>query len=166
MFSITVRFLSSLQISYIFQDNKNSCCSIIGAGFGEYCAVFMQPISTDWAFTQSHSCFLHSGIPYILYTSHSHHFLSEFLEFGLWSIWLNSFCMHLAFCFFLWMTGELVRTSPRRLFVALHGPEFDNFGGGNNFWEFWLAFLSEKPEWVLMDGRTQEWRHVIWNIFQ
>jgi hypothetical protein len=54
------------------------------------------------------------------------------------------------------MIGELVRTSPWRLLVTLYGPEFDNFGGGNSPMKVWLAYLTEKPGWVLMCGRMQE----------
>jgi len=69
---------------------------------------------------------------------------------------LLEFILH-AFGSFLplddWRSRENLSTEISRY---LHGPEFDNFGGGNNFREFWLAFLSEKPGWVLMDGRMQE----------
>jgi hypothetical protein len=40
------------------------------------------------------------------------------------------------------MIGELVRTSPWRLLVTLDGPEFDNFGRGDNSMSSgWLAFF-------------------------
>jgi hypothetical protein len=69
------------------------------------------------------------------------------------NIFLKLFFIYLAFTFFFWMTGELVRTSPWRLLLTLYGPEFANFGG--KILKIWLAFLPEKPGWVLIDGRMQ-----------
>jgi hypothetical protein len=51
------------------------------------------------------------------------------------------------------MTGELMGTSRQRLRFVLDSPELDNFGEGDNFTRIWLAFLSEKPECMLKDGR-------------
>jgi len=65
--------------------------------------------------------------------------------------------LRLAFSFFFWMIGELVRTSPERLLVTLDGPEFDPppFFFRVQFHEN-LAFLSVKLGWMLMDGRMKE----------
>jgi hypothetical protein len=54
------------------------------------------------------------------------------------------------------MNGEPLGTSTQRLLYNLDSPEIDSFGEGDNFMRIWLAFLSEKPGWVLKDGRTQE----------
>jgi hypothetical protein len=43
---------------------------------------------------------------------------------------------------FFWMIGELVRTSPWRLLITLDGPEFDNFGGGENSMEVLVGVSS------------------------
>ena len=54
------------------------------------------------------------------------------------------------FCF-LFLPLDYWRTSEnRRLLVE-----------GTISWEFWLAFLSVKLGWVLMDGWMQEWRRAI-----
>ena len=62
--------------------------------------------------------------------------------------------IRLTFCFFFWMIGELVRTSPWRFQVALDGPEFDNFWWRGQFHENFvcLFFFPEAPGCILMDG--------------
>jgi hypothetical protein len=59
------------------------------------------------------------------------------------------------------MIGELMGTSRQRLLFALESPELDNFGEGDNFMRIWSAFLSEKPGWVLKDGRMQKRKRVV-----
>jgi hypothetical protein len=43
--------------------------------------------------------------------------------------------IRLAFCFFFWVIGELVRTSPWRFLLTPNGPEFDNFWWRGKFHE-------------------------------
>lgn len=84
-------------------------------------------------FTWLHSCsvtqqcFLHS-----VQQSRSS-CLSELSDFGLCAISSKLFFVHVSFCFFLWMIGELVRTSLRRLLVTPDDPEFDDCGGADIF---------------------------------
>jgi hypothetical protein len=59
------------------------------------------------------------------------------------------------------MIGEVMVTSRQRLLFALDSPELDDFGEGDNFMRIWSVFLSEKPGWVLKDGRMQERKRVI-----
>jgi len=66
--------------------------------------------------------------------------------------------LRLAFCFFFWMIGELMRTSPGRLLVTLDGSEFGNFfwGGGwgeDNFMRI-LVGISFGETWTGVGGWT------------
>jgi hypothetical protein len=103
---------------------------------------------------------LHINIPYIPYSSRCHHFYQNYSSSDCELFSLNYY-LCLAFSFFFWMIGELVRISPWRPLFTLDGPEFDNFVEGDNSMKFWLVFLTEKPGWVLMGGRMQELRRDI-----
>jgi hypothetical protein len=52
----------------------------IDAGFGENCAVFMQPLSKTERFSSHILVLLHSSIPYILYSSQCHNFYQNYLN--------------------------------------------------------------------------------------
>jgi hypothetical protein len=66
---------------------------------------------------------------------------------------MKLFFLLLAFCFFSWMIGELVRTSPWRLLVTLDGPEFDNFFGEDNFMRI-LVGMPFGETWMDVEGWT------------
>jgi hypothetical protein len=68
---------------------------------------------------------------------------------------LKLFFIYLAFSFFFWMIGELVRTSPWRLLLTLDGFEFDHFSGGDNSMPF-VGVFPEKPGCALVERRMQE----------
>jgi hypothetical protein len=85
--------------------------STIDAGFGERCAVLMQPLFTEWAFypVEFFFCYIVDFLHSLQQSLSS--FLSELLVFGFWTIFLKLFFICLAFSFFFWMIGELARTS-------------------------------------------------------
>jgi hypothetical protein len=82
-------------------------------------------------------------------------YLSELPDFGLCTVSLKLFFAHVAFCVFLWMIGELVRTSLRRLLVTPDDPEFDNCGGAEIFVRN-LICASPWEIWMVVDGWTVE----------
>jgi hypothetical protein len=70
---------------------------------------------------------------------------------------LKLFFIGLAFSFFFWMIGELVRTSPWKRLVTLDGPEFDIFGGGDKSMRLLVGFLLRNLDGCLwMDGCRSE----------
>ena len=81
---------------------------------------------------------LHSSIPYTLYNSHCSHFSRNYSSSDCKPFpWNYSSCLWLLVS----SSGWLANYENRRLLVE-----------GKISWEFWLAFLSVKPGWVLMDG--------------
>ena len=165
MFCITLRLLlTSLWISrfrVFFKLHRTVFAYTIDAGFRQNCALFLQSLFTDCEFYPVAFLFCYTVVFLTFFTAVTVIVLSVLLESGLWTISLKLFFLSLALCFFFWMNGEPLGTSTQRLLYNLDSPEIDSFGEGDNFMRIWLAFLSEKPGWVLKDGRTQEWRRVM-----
>jgi len=116
-----------------------------------WCSNFSQ---TDH-FIQLHSCLVTQQRSSHSVQQSRSSYLSELPDFGLCTIYLKLFFLHVALCVFLWMICELVRTSLRRLLVTPDDPEFDNCGGAHIFMRY-LIGVSFWETWMGVDGWTDE----------
>ena len=126
-------------------------------------AVFMLSPLTDWAIYAVALVFCYIVIFLTLFTAVNVIIFVWFTGVRIVNLSVELLFLRLAFCFFFWMIGELVRTSPGRFLVTLDGSELDILFlfESTVSWEFWSAFLSVKLGRVLMDGRMQERRRGI-----
>jgi len=171
--------LLSNKITYVLYHYEISYFSVYFVSFSLWFKLLLRPYAMQvsekimqfWCsnfsqtehFIQLHSCFVTQQFSLrSVQKSRSLHLL-ELPYFGLRSFSFILFFVHFAFCVFLWLIGELVRTSQRRLLVTLDDPEPLTIVVERTFsWEIWLVFLPEKPGWVLMGGRMKEcWRVIV-----
>jgi hypothetical protein len=109
-FLLLCRFLTFFKILRMFT---------IDAGFGENCAVFKWPLFTEWAFYLVAFLVCYIAVLLTLFTAIT--VIIFIRNARVWTVnhFLELFFLCLAFSFFFWMTGELVRTLYRNFSLPL-----------------------------------------------
>ena len=149
-------FLTSLHISSVFHDTYDVCCVHNTCGcWRKLCFFYLATFQRLSILSSSILLLLHSSIPYILHSGQCLHFYQNYSSSDCTIFPWNSSSSSYVWLFrlFLWMTGELVRTSLWRLPFTIDGSEFDNFGGGEIFMRILIDFSSWET-WMDVDGRT------------
>ena len=129
-----------------FKPLRMDVVSTIKAGFGQTCAVFKHPLSTDGAFYPFANLFCYTIVFLTFFTAVTVITVVRITGVRTVNHFLETILHTFGFLFSPRMTGEPVRTSPRRLLVTLDDSEFDYFGGGENFM------------WILVDVCSWETR--------
>ena len=143
--------LASLLISYAFKIPRTVVTFTIDAGFGENCAVFMQPLFTEWAFNPVAFLFCYTAVFLTFFTAVT---VIIFIRIRIRSVklFLKLLFICLAFSFFFWMIGELVRTPHGDFSLPLLAPSLIILVEGTIPWILVRVFFSET--WMDVDGWT------------